>query len=113
VEIVNGFSDYCLTEDGDKLILKKGTGSKSQTWTIEPAGEGKDVHIKLGKSKNKYLGVSEGELTIKDAKFQTLMDVWTLIEVTSNESLKKSCFIISTDTHKLIDIPEASKKEGE
>lgn len=39
--------------------------------------------------------------------------MWTLVEVTSNEMLKTSCFIISTDTSKLIDIPEASKKEGE
>jgi hypothetical protein len=40
-------------------------------------------------------------------------DVWTLVEVTSNELLKNSCFIISSDCKKLVDIPEASKKEGE
>ena len=38
VELVNGFSDYCLTEDGEKLILKKGTGSKHQSWVIEFTG---------------------------------------------------------------------------
>lgn len=113
MEIVNGFSDYCLTEDGDKLILKRGTGSKHQSWAVEFLGETKDIQIKLNRSKNKYLGVHEGELVLKEVKSQAGIDTWRLIEVTSNELLKKSCFIISTDTRKLIDIPESSKKEGE
>lgn len=110
VELVNGFSDYCLTEDGDKLILKKGTGSKHQSWTIEFTGEGQDVQIKLSTSKNKYLGINNGELVLKQGKFQNFVDVWTLVEVSSNQMIKKTCFIFSTDTKKLIDIPDASKK---
>lgn len=34
VEIVNGFSDYCLTEEGEKLSLKRGTGRKDQFWSV-------------------------------------------------------------------------------
>lgn len=110
VEIVNGFSDYCLTEEGEKLSLKRGTGRKDQSWSVEMTGKGKDIQIRLAKSKNKYLSVHEGNLILKEFPSKANADVWTLVEVTNNEMLKTSCFIISTDTNKLIDIPEASKK---
>ena len=39
-------------------------------------------------------------------------DVWYLRPVIENIVLNKSCFIISKDKHKLIDIPESSNEEG-
>lgn len=40
-------------------------------------------------------------------------DLWNFKPVTENVNLNKSCFIIANDKRKLIDIPEASRKEGE
>lgn len=39
-------------------------------------------------------------------------DIWCLRPVNDNIVLNRSCFIISKDCKRLVDVPEASQKEG-
>jgi hypothetical protein len=109
-EIINGSTDNVLTEDDGNLKLKRGTANSHQVWKLEFESD-HEFRIRKAKSQNEYVVVQNGEIVLK-AIHATQADVWLLQPVLNNTVLNKSCFIISTDARKLIDIPEATFEEG-
>ena len=66
-QIINGWTDNVITKDLTKFTLKRGEMHHRQLWTLEMK-DPKHFYIRYTKSKNRYLGISNGKLELKDVR---------------------------------------------
>lgn len=106
-ELILGYPDQVLSADGNHVLLKKGTGSRSQQWIIDASIPNR-IKIRLSKEDHKYLGVSNKRIVLKENPPMELIDTWEFKPVTENPDLNRSSYIRCMRTSKLMDVP-ASK----
>ena len=92
------------------MMLKRGTASRNQVWKLELTANN-EFRIRIARADDEYICLVKGQLCLQECT-AAKADIWVLKPVADNPILSKSCFIISKDSKKLIDIPESTSKEG-